>query len=171
MPLVKFMPEEKNIEKIEKQAENVPLPEQAPALGQEKNPEQPYRLEKALEQIEVAPESQEGELGLGKSIVSSSNRQLKEEQQIKEIERILEKDMDSVYLGLSEVKKKEFKLVGEQTAKQINGLFSSGKATAQRIIFLIKRWLMVVPGINRFFLEQEAKIKSDEILNINAKQK
>ena len=30
---------------------------------------------------------------------------------------------------------------------------------------LIREWLKVIPGINKFFLEQTVKIKTDKIIN------
>lgn len=160
------MPEEQNIENIEKIRPEAPgaavLPEKKPEQGMEAK----EKLDQALDQLEDGPSGQaEGEQGLAGGIVSASNRQLEAEERVKKIERILEKDMDSIYLGLSEDKKREFKAFGEQTARQIDFLVESGKATARKIIDLIKKWLQIVPGINRFFLEQEAKIKSDEILS------
>jgi hypothetical protein len=34
----------------------------------------------------------------------------------------------------------------------------------KKILALIRDWLKLIPGVNRFFLEQEAKIKTDKIL-------
>jgi len=31
---------------------------------------------------------------------------------------------------------------------------------------LIKKWLLLIPGVNKYFLEQEAKIKADEIVKM-----
>jgi hypothetical protein len=28
---------------------------------------------------------------------------------------------------------------------------------------LIREWLLIIPGVNKYFLEQEAKIKTDKI--------
>jgi len=162
-----LMPEEKNIEKIDVNIERSPHPDEQLVQEQEKKTEHPENLEKALENLEGQEVKDEGELGMGKTIVSHSNTQLKSEERAKKIEKILENEMDSIYLGLNDIKKKEFKVVGEQTAKQINTLIETGKATAKKVIELIKKWLSVVPGINKFFLEQEAKIKADEILNFD----
>ena len=35
-----------------------------------------------------------------------------------------------------------------------------------KIIDVIKKWLSIIPGINKFFLEQEAKIKTDKIMEL-----
>lgn len=84
-----------------------------------------------------------------------------------EIERILESDLSDVYFNLPENKREEFRVRGEQTAQEINTMLSSAKASAHKIIKLIKSWLLLIPGVNKFFLEQEAKLKTDQILKIN----
>jgi len=83
-----------------------------------------------------------------------------------EIERILEQDLSDVYFHLPEDKREEFRVRGEQTAQEINSLMSSAKATAHKVIKLIKSWLLLIPGVNKFFLEQEAKLKADKIIKI-----
>jgi hypothetical protein len=42
-------------------------------------------------------------------------------------------------------------------------MIQSGKVNIKKIRNLIIRWLRVIPGVNRYFLEQEAKIKTDRI--------
>ncbi len=84
----------------------------------------------------------------------------------KKIEHILEDGLEDIYLHLPEAKRVEFKIAGEQTAKEINSLFDKAKVTAKKIVALIRRWLALIPGINRFFLEQMTKIKTDEILKL-----
>lgn len=86
-----------------------------------------------------------------------------------EIERILEDDLSTVYFNLPEDKKEEFRIEGEKAAFQINQMLSSTKIKVQKIIKLIKNWLLLIPGVNRFFLEQEAKLKADEIIKLNDK--
>lgn len=83
------------------------------------------------------------------------------------IEKILEKDLGDIYVSLPPEKQRQFKIRGEQTATAINELYNQGKLTIKKIIDLIRKWLSFVPGVNRFFLEQETKIKADEIIKIN----
>lgn len=93
----------------------------------------------------------------------------KEVERQAEIERILEDDLGTVYFNLPDDKKEMFRIKGEQTAYEINGLLSATKIKVQKIIKLIKNWLLIIPGVNRFFLEQEAKLKTDEIIKLNDK--
>ena len=40
------------------------------------------------------------------------------------------------------------------------------KLKVKKVVNLIKKWLTMIPGVNKFFLEQEAKIKTDEIVKL-----
>lgn len=84
----------------------------------------------------------------------------------KQIEKVLEADLKDIYLGMPPGKQNEFKILGEQTAGKINQLLEKGKFRVGQIIDLIKKWLQTIPGVNKFFLDQEAKIKSDAIMKI-----
>lgn len=80
------------------------------------------------------------------------------------VEKIMEEGLQEVYQGLSPVAKQEFKLKGEKTAEIISALLRSAHVKAKQIFSLILAWLKILPGVNRFFLEQEAKVKTDKIL-------
>lgn len=90
-----------------------------------------------------------------------------EAQQLADIERILEEDLSDLYFRLPEDKKAEFRKQGEETAREINVLLSAAKIKVAKIVSLIRDWLKLIPGINRLFLEQEAKIKADRLLKLN----
>lgn len=81
-----------------------------------------------------------------------------------EIENILEADLEEIYFNLPDESKIIFKTEGEETARKINSLLDETKVAVQKILDLIVTWLSVVPGVNRFFVEQEAKIKTDKII-------
>ena len=80
------------------------------------------------------------------------------------IEKILEDDLGDIYKKMTPDKQREFKVRGEETARKINVMIDAGKVKVKKVIELIKKWLALIPGINKFFLEQEAKIKADEII-------
>ncbi|MBU0722222.1 hypothetical protein KKA93_02070 [Patescibacteria group bacterium] len=86
--------------------------------------------------------------------------------QQKQVESILAEDLAEIYLSLAPSKRLEFKIKGEQTANKINQLLTKTKINISKIIKLIKKWLSLIPGMNKYFLEQEAKIKADEIVKI-----
>lgn len=82
------------------------------------------------------------------------------------IEKILEEDLAEMYFSMPSETQTLFKKKGEQTAATIKQLIQTAKVTAQKIVELIFNWLGLIPGVNRFFLEQEAKIKTDKVLEI-----
>lgn len=91
-------------------------------------------------------------------------------QTVIKIEKIMEEDLNDSYQRLSPVAKQEFKLKGEQTAAQIQELLKSTHVKVKKILNLILNWLRILPGVNHFFLEQEAKIKTDKIIALNKKE-
>lgn len=84
----------------------------------------------------------------------------------KQIENFLARGLEDIYLGLPAKKQAEFRRVGEETAQKINKLLEHTKVNLGRIINLIIKWLSIIPGVNKYFLEQEAKIKADEIIKL-----
>jgi len=94
----------------------------------------------------------------------------RQDPQIQQIEKILEHDLGDAYSRLSPIAKQEFKLRGEEAAQKINELLKATHVKVKKILKLITEWLKLLPGINRFFLEQEAKIKTDQILSIKQKK-
>ncbi len=91
-------------------------------------------------------------------------------QRQKEIEEVMSKDIDKYYMKMDKPTQMEFKRVGEETAKKINQILLEGKVKAKKIIDLIRAWLTMIPGINKFFIEQETKIKTDEIMKLGGRQ-
>ncbi len=83
------------------------------------------------------------------------------------IEKVMEENVGDAYQRLSPIAKQEFKIKGEETALKIRELLSSTHVKAKKILSLILAWLRLLPGVNRFFLEQEAKIKTDKIIFLN----
>lgn len=89
---------------------------------------------------------------------------------LEKIENILEEDLEQIYFSMPPQKQAEFNKVGEETATKIEGLLGGVKVQVKKILVLIMNWLKIIPGINRFFLEQEAKIKTDELLKLKGDQ-
>ncbi|MFH1621240.1 MAG: hypothetical protein ABIB04_04105 [Patescibacteria group bacterium] len=80
-----------------------------------------------------------------------------------EVEKILEEGLGDVYENLPESAKPKFKEKGELAAREISAMVRSLKLKLRKVLELIRDWLLTVPGVNRFFLEQEAKIKVDKL--------
>lgn len=86
-----------------------------------------------------------------------------------EIDNILAEDLSETFLAMTPDQQKIFKEEGEKTAKKINILLDSTKINLAKIVKLIQKWLKLIPGLNRYFLDQEAKIKGDRIVKIKNK--
>lgn len=85
---------------------------------------------------------------------------------LKEIEGILEEDLEEIYFSQSPPWQLTFKNKGEAVALKIENLLSKAVIKAKKILKLIKDWLKMIPKVNKFFLEQEAKIKTDKIMGL-----
>ncbi len=82
------------------------------------------------------------------------------------IEHALEEDLGEVYKSLPSEKQAEFQRKGEEVAGKIRVMIETAKFSFRKALGLIRDWLKMIPGVNRFFLEQEAKIKADKISEI-----
>ncbi|MEK9165665.1 MAG: hypothetical protein AAB525_02295 [Patescibacteria group bacterium] len=83
-----------------------------------------------------------------------------------QVENVLAQDLGDIYEKLEPNLKLRFKNKGEEIAHKIEMVISEGKAKIKQIVLWIKQWLKIIPGVNRFFLEQEAKIKADKIISM-----
>lgn len=86
-------------------------------------------------------------------------------QEIEQLEEILSAGLEDIYQDLPPEAKQIFKVKGEQAAGKIQLLLQGAKVKINEILEVIRGWLLVIPGVNRFFLEQEAKIKTDKIIS------
>ena len=90
---------------------------------------------------------------------------------LKQIESILSEGLEQTYQGLPDDIKQVFKEKGEETASKIEQLIFRAKVVVYKIVDLIKSWLLIIPRVNKFFLEQETKIKTGKILALAEKDK
>lgn len=104
-----------------------------------------------------------GEAGKKKIAAAKTPSQLREEA----IDRLLSDGLSDIFIKMPPAKQQEFKTEGEKTVKKINKLIEKGKLSLDSLIKIIRKWLSLIPGVNRFFLEQDAKIKADKIMEIN----
>jgi len=146
-------------EKIDIEKREAP-PESEKGIGQ--------RFETAKARKEVLHEIEEPKTAPtpkpGSDLIGISNQQKAQRARQKEIEKIMEGNLEEAYLILPPDQQLKFKAEGEKTAIEISSLIDKGRASLKKIIELLKKWLSLIPGINKYFLEQEAKIKADKIL-------
>ncbi len=84
----------------------------------------------------------------------------------KAVEKILEDGLGDYFGQLPEPAKVRFQQKGQQVAEQISVMVRQMGVKVKKVILLIRDWLLTIPGVNKFFLEQEAKIKTDRILEL-----
>ncbi len=85
------------------------------------------------------------------------------------VENILAAEMDNIFLSLDIASQAKFKAKGEQVAIEITNLLQKTKVNINKIISLIVDWLRLIPHVNKYYLEQEAKLKADAILHFYKK--
>lgn len=85
---------------------------------------------------------------------------------IKDIENILSKGLEDDYKSLTPALKLKFKTEGEVAANKIKKLLEKSKVNFRKIVDVITKWLQIIPGVNKYFLIQEAKNKADRIIEM-----
>ncbi len=151
------MESKKNIEKIpsrEQGQEKIDKDREIPA------PEK--TLEKKSEEQEKKDEiiSDDDVQGSQGEILSES------QERMKKIDDILAYGLNDIFLSMSPEKQEEFRRKGEETRDKINQLLNKAKLSIGKIVILIRKWLSLIPKVNRYFLEKEAKIKADKIIKL-----
>lgn len=81
-----------------------------------------------------------------------------------QIDRILEDGLSDFYKTLPDSIKPKFKKQGEEISKIVTVMVRQAKVKVRTIVDLIRKWLRMIPGVNQYFLDQEAKIKTDQIV-------
>lgn len=82
------------------------------------------------------------------------------------VERVLEANLWDVYMGMPEPFRTQFKKLGEDTAQAVRAAVISAHIRASKIHDLVHKWLKKIPGVNEFFLLQESKIKTDQLVRL-----
>lgn len=83
---------------------------------------------------------------------------------LKDVEGILSDGLGDVYKALPKDRQLIFRQKGEEIANKITDMIIYGKAKAKEVWKLVMEWLGSLPGINKYFLEQEMKIKTDRVM-------
>ncbi|MBU0540701.1 hypothetical protein KKF59_02445 [Patescibacteria group bacterium] len=139
---------------------------EADEMTYEQSPEsKEHFLEKPTEEKALEKPAQEAEpRAVAAKPVKKPAAIIKKDEVLLNIERIMEHDLGGLYAELPDNAKPLFRKKGEEAAQEISGMVRNLKLKVARIVRLLRDWLLTVPKINRFFLEQEAKIKTDEII-------
>ncbi len=151
--------EKKEITKVE----IGPISEAAPELGAEKARE-------VLAEEEKAKEAAAPVVAVIPSEATAAPTVQKDELTV-QIEDFLAEDLLEVYANMLPQTQAQFKARGEEVASKIQMMIKTAKVAVKEVLELIVSWLKIIPGVNKFFLEQEAKIKTDKILAFAQEQK
>lgn len=83
-----------------------------------------------------------------------------------EVEKILEYGLGDYIPDMPEVARERFLKKGGEVASQLSTMVRTLNVQVNLVVTLIKEWLLTIPGVNRYYIEQEAKIKTDQIVDL-----
>ena len=81
---------------------------------------------------------------------------------LKDIEKILAIDLDGVFKDLAEEVKTRFLQEGQDLAHRV--VREKISLSSSHVVEWVEKWLHQIPNVNKIFLKQDAKIKTDMIL-------
>ncbi len=85
---------------------------------------------------------------------------------VSKVQQILEEGLDEAIVAMPEAAKLRFLQKGKEIGTIVADMVRRYKVEVKRVFTLLKDWLTTIPGVSRFFLEKEAKIKTDRILEL-----
>ncbi len=85
---------------------------------------------------------------------------------LQRIEDALSDGLADVYKTLPPSIKPAFKKKGEEVARTIQLWIQEAKLSAHKVLRLIREWLGMIPRANPYYLEQQSKIKTDQVMRI-----
>lgn len=130
-------------------------PEQTTETRPEQAPEQAVEDEQSRRQYAPPPIQEE--------VVAP----LVKDEEVQRVESILSDHLEEIFMQMNPEQQAAFQKKGEETATAIAKLMQDVKMKVKNVLDLIRDWLKMIPGVNKFFLEQEAKIKADRIIALH----
>lgn len=164
---------EKTPEPVEAAAESTISPDEAPLEAERAAFEQSAEQKDAfLEKVaEEAPTTQVVNNAAAPAAEAVEQVVAAEDPVVMEVEKILEDGLGDFVETMPEDARQRFLVKGKEVSIQIADMVRKFKVELRRTISLIRDWLMTIPGANRYFLEQEAKIKTDRIISLARQRK
>ncbi|OJI06329.1 hypothetical protein BK004_04150 [bacterium CG10_46_32] len=86
-----------------------------------------------------------------------------------DIEKIMSEGLGEIFVSLPPEVKATVKYEGELAAHKIEMLIERSASIGKTVLSILRAWLSKIPGVNKFFLEQESKRKTDKIIAIAIK--
>ena len=90
---------------------------------------------------------------------------VKDETRMK-VERVLEENLWDLYFAMPKEARVKFRAEGEVAAEQVRVMINEKKARPHAFHAVIVRWLRSIPRVSQWFLLQEGKIKTDNVMTI-----
>jgi len=90
---------------------------------------------------------------------------------VRGVESILEEDLADAYAKMNPALQAKFRKEGERVTGKIVAMMRGAKLKAREVLALVSGWLKMIPGVNKFFLIQEAKIKTDKLVVLAEEEK
>ena len=147
------------------------IPAAAPAPEKEKSPEAPKdqesRKETAPKDADVRVSAAETVPAAPKTAAArqSAASETKDKYRVR-VERALEQNLWDLYFALPQGAREKFKAEGETAAMALRDAIEGKRVRPNQVLRPILRWLKTIPKVNPYFLEQEAKIKTDMVMNL-----
>ncbi len=104
---------------------------------------------------EVAPRAQTRQVSMGKDELYENVENA-----------LVDKKMMVIWKGLPESMKPKFKAAGEELAREISNGIRKGNLKPHKALKGIRKWLGMIPDVERSYLAQEASLDLDKVLNI-----
>ncbi len=82
------------------------------------------------------------------------------------IERIMEQSASEYYPGMPPRLQKKFSELGDRVSLKIEKLLLTKKNHIVDIAHILHEWLKLIPQASPYYLEQEAKIRADEMVRL-----
>jgi len=86
------------------------------------------------------------------------------------IEQILSENLSEHYQAMPPEVRAKFKQKGEETVGKLRQMVRGTVIRVKDVLKLIVAWLKIIPGANKYFLEQESKIKADKIIELHKRE-
>lgn len=149
-------------------------PDQTVEVSPVSSPEQEYSPEMQVETMQdEQPASLDQKIeGLVSNLKNAKQKKSKgvvpvvRDDMTLQIETIMSDGLDDAFAELTPVQQQEFKIKGEAAAQEIRQLLGAARVKVKKIFGILVDWLKMLPGINRYYLIQEAKIKTDQIMSL-----
>lgn len=120
---------------------------------------------------EVLPQQRVSDAGVAAAVTSQPLASEGKTPARKAIEEVLAEDLGDVFRSMPPNEQVAFRAEGVRAASTIEMLITSFTAKAKQLLGIVRTWLGMIPNVNTFFLEQESKLKTDELIRLQKKLK